>query len=79
LDHVVLAEYRCGYDWHTQHVKEIRDGVFYSTRFASPQGALIPLTPQESLIVYRPKPTVYLKQHPVPVQQLWLFELVQTA
>ena len=79
LDHVVLAEYRCRYDWREHHVKEIRDGVFYPTRFASPQGTLIPLTPHESLIVYRPKPTVRLGQRPVPVQQLWLFELVQTA
>jgi len=75
----VLAEYRCGYDWRTHHVKEIRDGVFYSTRFASPQGALIPLTPQESLIVHRPKLTGRLRQRPVPVPQLWLFELVQTV
>jgi len=79
LDHVVLAEYRCRYDWREHHVKEIRDGVFYPTRFASPQGTLIPLTPHESLIVYRPKPTVRLVQRPVSVQQLWLFELVQTA
>ena len=75
----MLAAYRGGDDWRTHHVKEMRDGVFYSTRCASPQGALMPLTPQDSLIVYRPKPTVYLKQPPVPVQQLWLFALVQTA
>jgi hypothetical protein len=79
LDHVVLAEYRCRYDWRTQKVTDLRDGVFYPTRFASPQGTLIPLTPQESLIVYRPKPPVRLGQLPAPVQQLWLFELVQTA
>jgi hypothetical protein len=79
LDHVVLAEYRCRYDWREHHVKEIHDGVFYPTRFASPQGTLIPLTPHESLIVYRPKPTVRVGQRPVSVQQLWLFELVQTA
>ena len=57
----------------------MRDGVFYPTRFASPQEALIPLTPHESLIVYRPKPTGRVEQRPLPVQQLWLFELVQTA
>ena len=57
----------------------MRDGVFYPTRFASPQGTLIPLTPHESLIVYRPKPTGRLERRPVSVQQLWLFELVQTA
>jgi hypothetical protein len=79
LDHVVLAEYRCRYDWREHHVKEIRDGVFYPTRFASPQSTLIPLTPHESLIVYRPKLMGRLGQRPVSVQQLWLFELVQTA
>jgi transposase len=79
LDHVVLAEYRCRYDWRDQHVKDIRDGVFYPTRFASPQGALIPLTPHESLIVYRPKSPGYPVQRSLPVQQLWLFELLQPA
>ena len=79
LDHVILAEYRCRYDWREHKVKDIRDGVFATTRFASPQGALIPLMPQESLIVYRSTPTVRPVQRPFPVQQLWLFELVQTA
>jgi hypothetical protein len=79
LDHGVLAEYRCRYDWREHHVQEIRDGVFYPTRFASSQGALLPLTPHASLIVYRPKPPGRLGQRPVPGQQLWLFELGQTA
>jgi transposase InsO family protein len=79
LDHVVLAEYRCRYDWRDQHVKDIRDGVFYPTRFASPQGALIPLTPHESLIVYRPQSPGYPVQRSLPIQQLWLFELLQPA
>jgi transposase len=79
LDHVVLAEYRCRYDWREHHVKDIRDGVFYPTRFASPQGALIPLTPHESLIVYRPKSPGYPVQRSLPIQQLWLFELLQPA
>ena len=76
---MVLAEYRCRYDWRERHVKDIREGVFYPTRFASPQSALIPLTPHESLIVYRPKPTGRLGQRSMPGQQLWLFALVQTA
>src|SRR5881409_1461139 len=38
---VVLAEYHCRYDWQDQHVKDIRNGMFYATQFASPQGALI--------------------------------------
>jgi hypothetical protein len=79
LDHVVLAEYRCRYDWRDHKVKDIHDGVFYATRFASPQETLIPLTPHESLIVYRPKSTGYVGQLPTPMQQLWLFDLVQTA
>ena len=70
LDHVVLAEYQCRYDWRDHKVKDIHDGVFYPTRFASPQGALIPLTPHESLIVYRPKSTRHLEQRPKPMQQL---------
>jgi hypothetical protein len=56
LDNVVLAEYHCRYAWRTHTVTELRDGVFNPTRFASPQGALIPLTPQESLVLYRPQP-----------------------
>jgi len=32
---------------------ELRAGVFYLTRFASPQLPLIPLTPQESLKVFQ--------------------------
>ena len=67
------------YNWQTRKVTAIRDGVFYPTRFASPQGTLIPLNPQESLVVYRPQA---LRRPPLrlfPAQQLWLFELVHTA
>jgi hypothetical protein len=79
FDNVVLAEYHCRYDGQDRHVKEIRDGVFFATQFASPQGALIPLNAQESLVLYRPK--AYRSQAPLPfpTQQLWLFELVHTA
>ena len=76
---VVLAEYHCRYDWQDQHVKDIRDGMFYATQFASPQGALIPLNAQESLVLYRPKPLARQTRLPVPTPQLWLFELVSTA
>jgi putative transposase len=79
LDHVVLAEYHCRYDWREHKVKDIRDGVFYATRFASPQRSLVPLTPQESLVLYRPKPVAHQAHLPFPAQQLWLFELVKTA
>jgi hypothetical protein len=47
FDNVVLAEYHYRYDWRNRKVRHIRDGVFYPTRFVSPQGTLIPLTPQE--------------------------------
>jgi hypothetical protein len=52
FENVTVAEYRCRYDWQDRKVKDIHGGVFYPTRFASPQGTLIPLTPQESLVVY---------------------------
>jgi len=76
---VVLAEYHCRYDGQDRHVKEIRDGVFFATQFASPQGALIPLNAQESLVLYRPKAHRRQAPFPFPTQQLWLFELVHTA
>jgi transposase InsO family protein len=79
FDNVVLAEYHCRYDGQARHVKEIRDGVFFATQFASPQGALIPFNAQESLVLYRPKAHRRQAPLPFPTQQLWLFELVHTA
>jgi transposase InsO family protein len=79
LDNVVLAEYHCRYDWRDHKVKDIRQGVFYPTRFASSQGSLIPLTPQESLVLYRPQSLRRSPPRLFPAQQLWLFELVRTA
>jgi len=76
---VVLAEYHCRYDWQDRHVKEVRDGVFYATQFASLQGSLLPLNAQESLVLYRPKSRRRQAQLPFPAQQLWLFELMHTA
>jgi hypothetical protein len=78
-EHVVLAEYRCRDDWQNRHVKEVRDGVFDATPFASPQGSLIPVTAQESLVRYRPNPRVRQARLPFPAEQWWLFELVHTA
>jgi hypothetical protein len=54
LDHVVLAEDHGRSNWRTRTVTEMRDGVFYPTRLASLQGMLMPLTPQEAFILYRP-------------------------
>lgn len=73
VEHVVLAEYHCRYDWRSHHITDIRDGVFYVTRFAAAQGALIPVTPQNSAVVYRPKPTARPGPPLAHAQQLWLF------
>ena len=79
FDNVVLAEYHCRYDWQSGKVKDIQDGIFYSTPFASSQGSLVPLNPQESLVLYRPKPRMRQTRLPLPAQQLWLFALVHIA
>jgi hypothetical protein len=79
FNNVVLAEYHCRYDWREGTVKDIRDGSFPPTRFASSQGSLIPLNPQESLVLYRPKSVMRQARLPFPAQQLWLFERVSTA
>jgi hypothetical protein len=67
------------YDWQERKVKDIQGGVFYPTRFASPQGILIPLTPQESLVVYRPKAPRRRAPRLATTRQLLLFELVPTG
>ena len=79
LDHVVLAEYHCHYDWQTHKVQDIRDGLFYTTRFASLQGSLLPLNPQDALVLYRPKQVRRQIKLPFLAQQLWFFEFVKTA
>jgi hypothetical protein len=79
FDNVVLAEYHCRYDWREQKVTDIRDGVFYPTRFASPQGTLIPLNPQETLVVYRPRALRGQARKSFSSHQLLLFELVRPA
>ena len=76
FENMVLAEYHCRYDWRDRKVKDICEGVFYCTRFASPQGTLIPLTPREVLVVYRPQPPKRRAPRRAPAQQLLLFELV---
>ncbi len=79
LDNVVLAEYHCRYDGHARKVRDIHTGTFYATRFASPQEALIPLNPQESLGLYRPRAPRRQAPQCVPRQQLVLFELMSTG
>jgi hypothetical protein len=34
---------------------QVRDGVWYATRFAAPQTSLLPLHAQETLVLYRPQ------------------------
>jgi len=75
LDNVVLAEYRCRYDWRARQVTAMRDGVLYPTRFASPQGALISRNAQESLVVSRPQVLRRQVRQFSSTQQLVLFEL----
>jgi hypothetical protein len=75
-ENVILAEDHCRYDWQDRKVKDIQRGIFYPTRFASPQGSLIPLTPQESLVGYRPTPSRRRAPRLAAIQQVLLFELV---
>jgi hypothetical protein len=78
FEHVVLAEYRCHYDWRARKVTDIHEGLFYPTCFASPQGTLLPLTPHECLVVYRARSSRRRARRLSLVQQLWLFEVVPT-
>ena len=79
LDNVVLAEYRCRDAGQVRKVTDSSTGIFYATRCTSPQEALIPLNPQESLVVYRPRAPRRRGLQRFPRQQLVLFELVSTG
>jgi transposase InsO family protein len=76
FENVVLAAYYCRYDWQDRKVKDIREEVFYPTRFASPQGSLIPLTLHDSMVVYRARSPRHRVPPRSPTQQLLLFEVV---
>ena len=78
-DDVVLAEYHCRYAWQDRKVTALSDGIFYPTRLGSPQGSLIPVTPQTSLVLYRPRSPRGPHPLPTPARQLLLFEVVATA
>jgi hypothetical protein len=75
FEHVVLAEYRCHYNWRARKVTDIRQGMFYPTRFPSSQGTLLPLTPQECRVVYRARSSRRRARRLSPAQQLGLFEV----
>jgi hypothetical protein len=79
LDQVILAEYHCRYDGRDRKVTDIREGVFHHTRYASPQSALIPLTPQETLVIYRARASRRRGPRLAPARQLLLCELVPQA
>jgi hypothetical protein len=78
-DTVVLAAYHCRDDWRDQRIKDIRDGMWYTTRFASPQGTLMPLAPQDSRVVYHPIPASRRRRDRSQPQQLALFEWGHTG
>ena len=79
FDNVVLAEYRCRYGWRERQVTDIRDGIFYPTRFASPQGVLIPRHARELLVVCRPQvPRRQARQFNSTQQLVW-FEWMDTG
>jgi transposase InsO family protein len=61
-----------------RRVKDVRPGVFHLTRFTSSQGTLLPLTPHDSLVVYR---TRARRRPPArsSTPQLLPFEVVPTA
>jgi hypothetical protein len=78
-ERVVLAEYRCRYDWQAQKLQDIRDPVFYQTRVVSTQGELMLWNERKWLVVYRPR---YARQKTMPTEparQLSLFELVSAV
>jgi hypothetical protein len=79
FDNVVVAEYRGHDDWRSRRVTNIRDGVFYPTRYASSQGALIPFNPRESLVLYRPQSGKGRARPAVPIQQVRLFNMISLS
>jgi hypothetical protein len=79
FENVVLAESHGRYDWQERKVKDIQGGIFYPTRLASPPGALMPLTPQESLVVYRPHPPRRRAPRLATIPPLLRFEVVPTG
>jgi hypothetical protein len=76
FDHVVLAEYHSPYDWRGHKVQDIRAGLFHPTRVASQQLTLLPLTPQDSMMVSRARPSRGRACRSFPISQLLLFDVV---
>jgi transposase InsO family protein len=78
FENVMLAEYRCYYHWRDHKGTDIRAGVFYPTRFASPQGRLMPLSSQDAAVAYHARSPRRRAPRPSPAPQLLLFEVVHT-
>jgi hypothetical protein len=74
-----VGAHRCHYDWRARKVTDIRQGMFYPTRFASPQGWLILWTPSDSLVVYRARAPRHRGARVSSTPQLLLFEVVPTG
>jgi hypothetical protein len=79
FDPVVWAAYHGHDDVRSGTVTDIRDGSCAPTRFASPQGALLPFNPQDCGVVYRPQARSHRPAWPCPAQPLWLFAGGKTA
>ena len=79
IEQVVLAEYHCRYDWQDHQVKDIAHGVWYATRFASPQALLFPRYPHDVAVFNRPSSLPALRRQRSQSPQLGLFALVQPA
>ncbi|HSX77067.1 MAG TPA: DDE-type integrase/transposase/recombinase [Candidatus Saccharimonadia bacterium] len=78
-DSLGLAEYHCRDDGPQRHGRALRHGTFSATHLASPQGAFMPRTAEESGGVYRPKMPRRQGRVSLSAQHMWLFELVHTA
>jgi hypothetical protein len=78
FEHVILAEYSARDDGRDRRVTGVRQAVFHPTRVASPQGTLLPLPPQDALVVYRARARRRAAAPP-PTPQLLLFEVVPTG
>ncbi len=80
FENVVLAEYRCRYDWKEHKVMDVQDPVFYPSSFISAQQRLIPLSEQEWITsVYQPRAPRRKRQSKELSEASWqliLFELV---
>src|SRR5262249_44818799 len=62
---LTLREYHYRYEWRDRCVQDVRQGVFHPIRFAAPQGTLLLLTPQDSLVGWVRR---WYRYHPLPAE-----------